>query len=68
MHAMAAAKKRWKVFDPHSKLACRNTWRIIAGIVQDAEDSIGKKFSDRSCHAREAQHEEINRVTTVQFE
>jgi hypothetical protein len=68
MHAMAAAKEGWKVFDPHSKLACGDTWRIIAGIVQDAEDSVGEKFGDRPSHAREAQHEEIDGVATIQFE
>jgi hypothetical protein len=65
MHAMAAAKKSGKVLDPHPKLACRHTWRIITRIVQDTEDSVGEEFSDRPSHTREAQHEEVNGVTAI---
>lgn len=65
MHAMAATEERRKVLDPHSKLAGRNTRRIVARVVQDAEDSVGKKLSHRSCHACEAHHEKVDRIATV---
>lgn len=66
MHTMMTTEQCGEVLYPCSKLARCDTRRIITRIVQDTKDTICQEISNRTSHASEPIHEEIDRIASVE--
>ena len=62
------AQKRRQIFNPKAELPSLNPWRIILGVLEDAENLGGKVRSNILRHASKALHEKSNRLRAVEIE
>ena len=64
---MAAQEHRY-VARPGAEFVCRDAWRIVLRVLEDAENFASQVLGDRLSHAHEPAHEEIDRAFPVQAE
>ena len=58
-------EQRRQVFGPNTKLACRDAWRVIIEVIENAEHLVGEVFGDGCCHSGETVHEKEGRLLPI---
>ena len=61
-------QERGQVADPDTKRTCADSLAVVARTVEETEDVRREELGDRSGHASEPSHEEVNRRLAERLE